>query len=78
MDLPDPGIKPGSAALQVDSLPTELSCVFGGGGGGKQQQCTYTLQTHVVQGQTILENLVKYIGSFTIANVYHCGKTVTN
>ena len=25
MDLPDPGIKPGSPALQVDSLPTELS-----------------------------------------------------
>ena len=23
--LPDPGIKPGSPALQVDSLPTELS-----------------------------------------------------
>ena len=25
MDLPDPGIKPGSSALQVDSLTTELS-----------------------------------------------------
>ena len=24
-DLPDPGIKPGSPALQVDSLPTEIS-----------------------------------------------------
>ena len=24
-DLPDPGIKPGSSALQKDSLPTELS-----------------------------------------------------
>ena len=24
-DLPDPGIKPGSPTLQVDSLPTELS-----------------------------------------------------
>ena len=24
MDLPNPGIKPGSPALQVDSLPTEL------------------------------------------------------
>jgi len=24
-DLPDPGIKPGSPAWQVDSLPTELS-----------------------------------------------------
>ena len=24
-DLPDPGIKPGSPALQVDALPTELS-----------------------------------------------------
>ena len=24
-DLPDPEIKPGSAALQADSLPTELS-----------------------------------------------------
>ena len=23
-DLPDPGIEPGSPALQVDSLPTEL------------------------------------------------------
>ena len=25
LDLPDPGIKPGSLALQADSLPTELS-----------------------------------------------------
>ena len=25
MDRPDPGVKPGSPALQVDSLPTELS-----------------------------------------------------
>ena len=25
MDLPDPGIKPRSPALQADSLPTELS-----------------------------------------------------
>ena len=25
VDLPNPGIKPGSPALQVDSLPTELS-----------------------------------------------------
>ena len=25
MDLPDPGINPGSPALQADSLPTELS-----------------------------------------------------
>ena len=25
MDLPDPGIKPGSPALQAESLPTELS-----------------------------------------------------
>ena len=25
MDLSDPGIEPGSPALQVDSLPTELS-----------------------------------------------------
>ena len=24
-DLPDPGIKPGSPALQADSLPAELS-----------------------------------------------------
>ena len=24
VNLPDPGIKPGSPALQVDSLPTEL------------------------------------------------------
>ena len=28
MDLPDPGIQPGSAALQVDSLLTELSEVY--------------------------------------------------
>ena len=25
LDLPNPGIEPGSSALQVDSLPTELS-----------------------------------------------------
>ena len=24
LDLPDPGIKPGSPAFQADSLPTEL------------------------------------------------------
>ena len=75
MDLPDPGIKPGSAALQVDSLPTELSCIFGG---KEKKNWIYTVQIHVVQGQTIYENLVKYISSFTIANVYNCGKTVTN
>ena len=27
MDLPDPGIEPGSPALQVDSLPAELLIV---------------------------------------------------
>ena len=27
-DLPDPGIEPGSAALQADSLPTDLSVQF--------------------------------------------------
>ena len=45
-DLPNPGIEPGSPALQVDSLPTELSgktvgCRKGGKkcllGGGKRQ-----------------------------------------
>ena len=25
-DLPEPGIEPGSPALQAESLPTELSC----------------------------------------------------
>ena len=30
-DLPNPGIKPGSPALQVDSLPTELSGKPSGG-----------------------------------------------
>ena len=44
----------------------------------KKKNWIYTVQIHVVQGQTIYENLVKYISSFTIANVYHCGKTVTN
>ena len=29
-DLPDPGIEPGSLALQVDSLPTELSGSYWG------------------------------------------------
>ena len=46
--------------------------------GKKKKNWIYTVQIHVVQGQTIYENLVKYISSFTIANVYHCGKTVTN
>ena len=27
-DLPDPGIEPGSPALQADSLPTELQASF--------------------------------------------------
>ena len=34
VDLPDPGIKPGSPALQVDSLPTKIS--------GKPQPCQGT------------------------------------
>ena len=29
-DLPDPGVKPGSPALQADSFPTELQWVAGG------------------------------------------------
>ena len=74
---------------------TRVCCIAGGffanwaimciwWGKKKQQQWTYTVQTRVVQGQTIRENLVKYISiykyikSFTIANVYHCGKTITN
>ena len=32
-DLPDPGIKPGSPALQADSLPTEPSYMSYGAGG---------------------------------------------
>ena len=28
MDLPDPGIEPGSSALQADSLPAELPGVL--------------------------------------------------
>ena len=27
-NLPDPGIEPGSPALQVDSLPSELPCIL--------------------------------------------------
>ena len=30
MDLPNPGLEPGSPALQADSLPTELSRKFPG------------------------------------------------
>ena len=33
MDLPDPGIEPGSPVLQVDSLPTELSEQWKGANG---------------------------------------------
>ena len=29
-DLPNPGIKPGSPALQADSLPTEFQGIIGG------------------------------------------------
>ena len=47
MDLPDPGIEPGSSALQVDSLPAELlgkslklqhslKREVGAGGGGRE------------------------------------------
>ena len=37
-DLPDPGIKPGSPALQADSLPSEpLSGWYGEGGGRRVQ-----------------------------------------
>ena len=31
-DLPNPGTKPGSPALQMDSLPTEPSGIYLGGG----------------------------------------------
>ena len=39
-DLPDPGIKPGSSALQMDSLPTEPL--------GKSQEMTHI---HVISLQ---------------------------
>ena len=39
-DLPDPGIEPGSPALQVDSLPTELS--------GKPHICYKSLDVTLV------------------------------
>ena len=39
MDLPDPGIEPGSPALQVDSLPAELQ--------GKPQILTWSHVFHI-------------------------------
>ena len=49
-DLPDPGIKPGSPALQVDSLPTELSgkCWFNKGlNNNKVYPCVCVSSNHV-------------------------------
>ena len=42
-DLPDPGIEPGSPALQVDSLPSELQGRFHDGIGGpyEEEACTH-------------------------------------
>ena len=39
MDLPNPGIEPGSPALQADSLPTELS--------GKSETCVELMSKDV-------------------------------
>ena len=36
MDLPDPGMEPGSPALQADSLPTEISGKPSSEKGGRQ------------------------------------------
>ena len=38
-DLPDPGIKPGSPALQANSLPSQGSCGFPGDSDGKEYAC---------------------------------------
>ena len=38
-DLPDPGIKPGSPALQANSLPSQGSCGFPGDSDGKESAC---------------------------------------
>ena len=42
-DLPDPGTEPGSPALQVDSLPSELQGRFHDGIGGpyEEEACTH-------------------------------------
>ena len=42
MDLPDPGIEPGSPALQVDSLPAELL--------GKSLKLQHSLKKEAVGG----------------------------
>ena len=47
MDLPTPGIKPGSPALQADSLPTELL--------GKPKELPYIIQTCASKDYPILK-----------------------
>ena len=38
-DLPDPGIEPGSSALQADSLPTELPAAAAAAAAKSLQSC---------------------------------------
>ena len=54
-DLRDPGIKPGSPALQVDSLPTELSReIF------QNSTLFRSLSLYLKKKKTFLEFLVLY------------------
>ena len=57
-DLPDPGIEPGSPALQADFLPTELS-----GNPGEKFFCVCVLKRHLwikergFPGGSVVKNL---------------------
>ena len=51
MELPDPGTNPGSPALQVDSLSTELS--------GKPNNCNYASKTEYKSSGTNITSGLK-------------------
>ena len=58
MNLPNPGIKLGSPALQVDSLPTELS--------GKPENTLVVSYLYSARHQTYLINLMVIVFYFII------------
>ena len=64
-DLPNPGIKLGSAALQVDSLPTELL--------GNQEGCLLNEDSDSVDlGEAWDSALKKFFFNWSIVNIQCC------
>ena len=79
VDLPDPGIEPGSPALQADSLPTELLgkpvCMYA-------CMCVYTyIYTHVHTTCSVYMHLgiftLLFLANYAVMNIWTLGVSVS-